>query len=476
MVQMPGEGVNRSYIATVKTAKRLLMDDFNDSDDTNRLAFPMIYNPNLYEGANSIFDGIVNRYDSEGRLDTYNPSYYNYSDALLWQNTIIPMVYLTDIVKTVFAHLGIQVSGEFFDHPMIKKIIVYNNRPIDFLDVRQGAVSQRRTKTIVDSGDNDPDQTLLIYENIFDFDIKLGNHVPDIKVLEFLKAIKNYFFIKYDFNLIQNQVEIRFVRSIIRSRDILNLTGKIAKGFLKSYGKESGFNFSYQAKDALLEKGQERIPIPDFSVDSFTELSALDAEIDQFAYVRSLSATFRLEKEREDEVSWQVYAFDIQDDESSENNIPWELSMTPLLDAYYEGLKLPTIEMPAYSPEVNLFNKDTGLRFTCFYGQKTDSEDRDFAFASSNKYDPTATLDETQYDLQIRSENIKFFYTDLEKIMMRSHKVRRKVLLTESDQYTLSKTRLIRDGNIVYLLDEMQIALTDKEKVIAQMDLYKLKT
>ena len=476
MVQMPNEGVNRAYIATLKTAKRLLMGDYNTPDDSNRIAFPMLYNPNLYEGTNAIFDGIVNRYDKEGRLDSYNPSYFNYSEAILWQNTIIPMLYLTDIVKTVFEHLNIKVSGEFFDHSMIKKVLVYNNRPIDFMDVKLGAVSQRRTRTNVDAGDANPNQTLLVYQNIFDFDIKLGNHVPDINVLEFLKALKNYFFLKFDFNLIQSKVEIRFVRSIIRSRDIIDLTSKIVRGFNKNYGKESGLNFSYQTKDPILSKGEETTPTPDFTVDGYPELAALDAEIDQYAYVRSLSATFRLEKGREDEVIWEIHAFDLQDDEDVEESIAWDLGLTPLADGYYQGWKIPTIDMPAYSPEANLFNKDIGLRLTCFYGQKTDGNDRDYAFASTNKYDPLAAVAEDQYDLNIRSDDMAMLYTDLEKIIVRSHKVRRSVLLTEVDQYNLTRTKLIRDGNIIYLLDEMKIALDDKEKVIAEMELYKLKT
>ncbi|AEL24000.1 hypothetical protein [Cyclobacterium marinum] len=476
LVQMPNEGVNRSYIATVKTGKLFLMDDYNTPDDSNRIAFPMIYNPNLYEGTNSIFDGVVNRYDYAGRLNTYNPSYYNFSEAILWQNTIIPMVYLTDIVKAVFKHLNIQVSGEFFDHPMIKKLIVYNNHPIDYLDVRQGGASIRRSRNNVDSGDLDPDQTMLIYQNVFDFNIKLNNHVPDINVLEFLKAIKNYFFLKYDFNVIQNKVEIRFIRSIIRSRDILDLTGKIAKGFSKVYGKDSGFNFSYATFDPVLEKGQETIPDPDFTVDDYSTLIALDADIGQYAYVRSLSSTFRLEKQREEEVGWELYALDLQNDVEVKQSIDWELSMTPLADAYFEGWKLPAIEMPAYCPEANIFNKETGLRFTCFHGIKQDNDDRSYAFASANKYDPKSVLSEDQYDLKIRSEDLKPFYQDLQNMMSKSHKITRNVLLTEADQYTLTRTRLIRDGNIIYMIDEIEIALTDQEKTVAKMTLYKLKT
>ncbi|MBD3627583.1 hypothetical protein [Cyclobacterium sp.] len=476
MVQMPNEGVNRSYIATPKTARRLLMGDYNTPDDANRIAFPMIYNPNLYEGANPIFDGIVNRYDDQGRLDTYNPSYYSFSDALQWQNTLIPFLYLTDVVKAIFAHLNIRVSGEFFDDPLIKKLLVYNNRPIDFLDVRQGAVSQRRTPGNVDAGDDNPEQTNLIYQNVFDFNIRLSRHVPDMPVLDFLKAIKNTFFLKYDFNLLQNAVEIRFVRSIIRSRESLDLTAKVEKLFLIRNGKESGLQFSYPSKDALLSRAQEPVPDPDHTVDTYTELSALDAEIDEFAYVRSLSATFRLEKEREDPATWQLYAFDVQDDPDRPESVDWPIGATPIADAYYEGWKLPSLEVTAYSPDANLFNTDTGIRLTVYYGQQADGQGRSYAFASANAYDATGSLDESQANLFVHSEDMKHYWTNLNNLIIRSKKYRTNVLLTESDRYTLNRTRIIRIANVLYLIDQIELLITDQERTLAKLDLYKLKT
>lgn len=476
LVQMPNGGINRSYIATSKNAARLLMGAFNIPDDANRIAFPMIYNPGLYEGANPIFDGVVNRYDFLGRLDSYNPKYYSWTGAMQWQNTIIPMVYLTDVVRAIFAHLGIRLSGEFLDDPMIRKILLYNNRTLDKITITSGAVSVRRTRSNTDGGDDDPVQEILIYQNTLDFDIRPGRHVPDINVLDFIKALKNTFFLKFDFNLLQNAVEIRFVRNIVRSREVLDLTAKASRTYLITHGKETGLSFSYQSSDPIREKGRETKPEAQYTVQRYEDLDGLDAEIDEYAYVQTLSATYRLTKERDDPATWEVYAFDTQDDPEKEGATGWPLGLTPLQDALYDGRKLPAIEMSAYSPEANIFNKDIGLRFTAFYGQQADAQGRTYAFASANKYTAAENLDNTQHSLYVRDTDMSPLWKDLDRILTRSHRYRTQVLLTEADIHTLTRTRLIRIGNVTYLMDEQELAISDKEASPSRIDLYKLKT
>lgn len=473
MVQMPNEGVNRSYIATPKTGKRLLMGDYNTADDANRVAFPMLYNLNLYEGANPLFDGVVNRYDDAGRLDVYNPTYASYSGAMQWQNTVMPLVYLTDVMRAVFAQLNIQVGGEFFDDALIKQVLLYNNRPLDFVQVINAGVSERRTATAVDAGDTDPEQTSRVYRNVFDFQIKLSRHVPNVPVLDFLKAVKNTFFLKYDFNLVENQVNIRLVRSVIRGRSVLDLTDKVERSYLIRHGKKKGLRFRYEDPDALLQRGADRVPNPDYTVDTYPELDGLDAAIDAYAYVRSLGATFRLEKSANEPVRWVVYAFDLQNDGSDAGAVEWPLTLGPIADAYYEGRKMPSLEMAAFLPDYNLFNNDAGLRMTVYYGQDSDASGRSYAFASGNRYDASGDASASQWDLNQRSATMAYYYADLEK-MMAAPRYRVNALLSEADRYALNETKLIRIGNVLYLLDEMELLLTEGIQNLAKLDLYKV--
>lgn len=466
-------GINRSYIATAKTGRRLLMGAYNTVDDANRVAFPMLYNMNLYEGANTLFDGVVNRYDAAGRLDVYNPTYTSFSAAMQWQNTVLPMVYLTDVMRRVFAYLNIAVAGEFFEDPLVKRILLYNNRPIDFVQVRKGAVSERRTPSSVDAGDVDPEQTSRVYQNVFDFTIRLSRHVPNVPVLDFLKAVKNTFFLKYDFNLVENRVNVRFVRSIIRGRELIDLTDQVERGYLLRHSKVKGLRFAYENPDPLLQRGADRVPEPDHTVDTYTELEGLDAAIDDYAYVRSLSATFRLEKSAEEPARWVVHAFDLQNDGEASGDLAWPLTLSPIADAYYEGRKLPSLEMAAFLPDYNLFNDEPGLRMTAFYGQDSDASGRSYAFASGNRYDASGNEAATQADLYQRSADMQSYWADLEKLVG-SVRYRVNVLLNEADRYALNETKLIRIGNVVYLLDEMELLLTDETASLARLDLYKV--
>ena len=46
--------------------------------------------------------------------------------------SLLPMPYLLGIFEKIFAYSNYKTFGSFFDHPEIKKLIVYNNYPIDF--------------------------------------------------------------------------------------------------------------------------------------------------------------------------------------------------------------------------------------------------------------------------------------------------------------------------------------------------------
>src|SRR5690606_11622186 len=136
-----------------------------------------------------------------------------------WEHTVIPFVYLTDVVHKVFEKAGIVPSGEFFENEMVKRALLYNNRTLDFIaaySATTGSNSRRGTSQLLNG---DPDNPSFRYRNELDFNIQLANHVPHVSTTDFLKALKNFFGIKYDFNPLQNRVEIRFIRSIIRGRE-----------------------------------------------------------------------------------------------------------------------------------------------------------------------------------------------------------------------------------------------------------------
>lgn len=463
------------------TNKRMDMDDFNLVNEANRIAFPSVYNRELYEGNNQLHDGIVNRYDSQGRMYFGNISYQTFADAFRWQHAIIPFIYLTDVVKKIFSSLNIEVTGDFFFNDRVKRMLLYNNHTLDYIQIysRQTQSVSRRTVVAIHQGTANPDQENLVYENIHDFNIKLKNHVPDYPIIEFLKSVKNYFAIKYDFNIIQNKVEIRFIRDIIRSMVTLDMTAKASNVYSLAHSKETGFSFEYDRKDPILQDGQTKgLPDPDFTVTNYLGLDSLDAEIEQIAFVRSLRAYFQLTANQDKPPFWKLYAFSQQDDHNSSNSTKkrkWSIGLVPLVDAYYDGKKMPSIEMTANSPAVNLKNEDCGLRIFAFYGRQEDANNRPYSFASCTRYNAKEVLSSLQYDLDIRSEDSYPFWKDIENIYDRAKKFSSTILLNETDIQELSRTRRIRIGNIDYLIDEMEIAHTSGEYAIAKVTMYKIK-
>jgi hypothetical protein len=472
----PVTGTSRYSRARRLTNERLIMDAFDTVDESKRIAFPTVYNKELYEGNNQLHDGIVNRYDELGRLYFGNIAYLSYSESFRWENVLVPYLYLTDVVKTIFAYLKIQVSGSFFDDDRVKRMLLYNNRTLDFVQVTINGTPSRRTSNALYAGDSDPTQEAYRYQNVHNFNIKLKNHVPDVSVIDFLKAMKNYFFLKYDFNVLQNRVEIRFIRDVIRDMETLDFTKKAGRVYTLTMGKEKGLAIQYENPDPLLQDGNSGgIPIPDYTVTNFLALDSLDAEIDEIAFVRSLRAYFRLTPDQENPPFWKLAAFQQQDDTES-NKRSWTVGMVPLVDAFVDGKKIPAIEMTAEQPEVNLFNKDTGIRIMAFYGRQSDAANRPYSFASCTRYNAKELATANQYDLDLRSDDMYPFWKDLDRIIDNGKEYETNLLLNDVDLIDLSKTRRIRIANIDYLIDEIEILNTQGEFAIGKVKMWKIKS
>src|SRR5690606_35596042 len=169
------------------------MSEYNPYNPAKSIAFPTILNKTLYEGNNEVFDDIVNRYDQFGYLHVTNSPFVTFDEAVNWEHTVIPFVYLTDVVQKVFEKAGIVPFGEFFDHPLVQHALLYNNRTLDFIaaySAKTGSNSRRGTSQL---NNPDIDNPAFHYRNELDFNIQLANHVPHVTTTHFLKALKNFF-------------------------------------------------------------------------------------------------------------------------------------------------------------------------------------------------------------------------------------------------------------------------------------------
>ncbi len=472
-------GTSRYTRAKKLTSRRLEMNDWHQVNEANRVAFPTIYNRNLYEGNNNLHDGIVNRYDEAGRLYLSNIRYRTYTESFRWEHCIIPFLYLTDVVKQIFKKIGITVTGEFFEEDMVQRMLLYNNRTLDFLQISLNGTPSRRTALAIHAGDDNPAQESYYYENVHDLEIKLANHAPEYSVIEFLKGLKNFFGLHYDFNILQNRVEIRFAKSKIRDRSVLDLTRQAGHVFTIDHGKDTGIAFTYENQDPLLADGSNPIPTPDFTVQNYLGLSGLDAEIYQSAFVESLRAYFQLTPDQDQPPFWKLHSFAQLDDgvdtsvESGEK-LSWPLTLYPLVDSYFDGKKMPAIEVTTNQPEANLQNKDSGLRIMAFYGLQEDAAGRAYAFASVTRYDAQELLSQSQYNLDIRSEDMAPFHADQERILTGAKAYETELLLDAYTRLQLSKSPKIRIANLDYIIGDIEIQNTTKEFAIAKARLYKI--
>jgi hypothetical protein len=152
----------------------------------------------------------------------------------------------------------------------------------------------------------------------------------------------------------------------------------------------------------------------------------------------------------------------------------WSVGLVPLVDGFIDGRKMPSIEMTANNPEVNLSNEDTGLRIFAFYGKQLDGAGNPYSFASCTRYDARELASTTQYDLDIRSEDSYPFHQDIERIIDRGKEYETTLILSETDLAELSKTRRIRIANIDYLIDQMEVTHTDKDIALAKVNMWKI--
>lgn len=478
----PATGTSRYSRAKKLTSKRFEMNPWNQWDEANRIAFPTIYNRNLYEGNNPMHDGIVNRYDEQGRLYVSNIRYLSYSESFRWEHCLIPFIYLTDIVRQIFKKLKIQVSGEFFENEIVKRLLVYNNRTMDFVQVSVNGTPSRRTGSRMHRGDVDPEQESHYYENVHDLQIRLANHAPSYTVVEFLNGLKNWLGLKYDFNLLQNRVEIRFIRSKLRSREVLDLTHVSGRVYTLEHGKGIGIAYKYTNPDPLLADGSAPVefipgtvtPKATYTVQNYGALIGLDAELFETAFVQSLRAVFTLTPDQSNPPYWKLASWR-QQDETQANLKQWDLTLYPLVDVVINGRKMPGIEVTANNPEVNLSNKECGLRVMAFYGQEPDSLNRPYAYASCTRYNAKEILDGNHFDLDILGADISPFHEDIRRILTRSKLYETEQLLDDYTQLQLSKIPIIRIANIDYALIDIEIRNTSREYAIGKVKLYKIK-
>lgn len=467
-------GTSRYTRAKKLTNAAIDMGVFNSPLAANRIAFPSIYNKELYQGNNSLFNDVVNKYNDEGNLMISNIRYSAYSEVINWKNTLIPFVYLKDVILKTFESLGIKITGDFLQDPRLDHLLLYNNHTLDYFEVSNNGTPSRRNALAIHGGDQNP-ESLYTYENVHDFNIQLKNHIPDYSVTEFLSALKSYFLFKYNFNGTYSSVEIKFIKDIVRTGSVLDLSKLISKSNGILHGKSTGLAFRYDNPDPLFSTGDsESNPTPTYTVLNYLAMIVLDAELFETCFVESLQAYFKLNPDNSNPPIWELTGFKMKNEKTTDKE-EYSFSMYPMVDAYIDDRKMPAIEATVDNQEVSITNKEIGFRITGFYGQKSTIDGKKYGYASTSAYTALETFSPEMFDLNPRGEDHYPFFKDLERMKTESVKKEGDVLLNENLLKKMLSVERIKIENTEFILDEFQVSITEKEFSVAKVSLLKIK-
>ena len=146
---------------------------FNNRIETEIYALPEIQNFKFYGDVKGRFNGFINKnfISPSGTIILLN------SDAYLSKYTIVPQLKLRWLLKKLFENLELKVFGDFINDNEIIKLLIFNLFSTD----------AQSTDTTVNF-------------NVHSAVIKYENHLPNITISEFLKALMEEFGISIEFN------------------------------------------------------------------------------------------------------------------------------------------------------------------------------------------------------------------------------------------------------------------------------------
>ncbi len=190
-VSIPGDaGPGRGWDTTDPFNTGDIIDHMNlaaagTSDNYDWTFFP-VKNPDFYSN-NDDYIGYVNYYEN----DTFVSGTFEYP--------ITPFPYMLYVLRKCFNENGLNLLGGFLSDADIKQLVIYNNYALDNI--------------LINAVTGDP------YTNNWTDKINLQNHVPDISVGDFIKAVKTFFFLAYFYNNEKGEVTIKTLNEILTSPD-----------------------------------------------------------------------------------------------------------------------------------------------------------------------------------------------------------------------------------------------------------------
>lgn len=177
------------YVTTGTGFWKHLNDVFFSAPNTYDYAFFPVRNENAIttstDDAREAYDRLINKV----YFDVVN-------DRWIIRGQFCPFPYLHYILKKAVEHVGWRIEGDFLTDENFMKITILNFTSIDWAYiVKTGAVI-----------DHDPYASITF---------NLQDHLPDIKIGEFLIAIKNTFGLHLEFDSLHKRITVRLMDAVV---------------------------------------------------------------------------------------------------------------------------------------------------------------------------------------------------------------------------------------------------------------------
>lgn len=238
---------NSEFNPLIKSAIEPYFDPLTVPNDMVR--FPMFYNEGVYE---QHFTHFVNtnvagnfKVNNAGSFDAL----FNFSFFPFNYNSLCPWVKLKFVMEKIELYFGIEFEGDFVESPFLEKALIENTK---YLDV---------SVPFMASSENSNPQETIFFRNKF----KVADHLPDMKVNEFLKALQSRFNLAVYFDEARQKVIMKFRNPIVGANNYIDLTDISGKPKIKEVLCKKGYQLRSEAnEDDIFSQVDKYETSPDF--------------------------------------------------------------------------------------------------------------------------------------------------------------------------------------------------------------------
>jgi len=245
---------------------------FTATPPNDVVRFPMFYNEGVYDDQQH-FTRFVNYNLSESLKPNLIPEY---SSILLLEsvafnyNSLCPCVKLSHVFEEIENYFGFEFEGNFIESDFYAKALIHNTKyldlPIRFLN----------------------DKPIIFYKSKFN----VSEHLPDMKVADFLKALQSRFNLAVYFDEIRKKVVIKFRNPIVGLTKYIDLTKISSTPKLKEASCKKGLQLKSDANE------DDPFSLPDSKkVDDIIEIDINTKALHASQYIKKYDELYLYEYE-----------------------------------------------------------------------------------------------------------------------------------------------------------------------------------